>query len=127
MMGNPSEKDYKGLVSNNLVPNCPITSSDMSNAKAIFGPDLPSVRGKTVQRAPAPVVGDYVAVPRSLVDANKTVTLAADVIFVDGTAFLLTVSRRIKFVTAEHVPVRTALSLSKHMKRVMEVYLTRWL
>ena len=121
-MGNPSERDYKGMVSNNIVPNCPITSADISNARAIFGPDLPSIRGKTVRRAPAPVVGDYVAVPRSLVDANKIVTLAADVFFVDGTAFLLTVARRIKFVTAEHVPVRTALSLSKHMKRVTEVY-----
>ena len=122
MMGNPSERDYKGMVSNNVIPNCPVTSADISNARAIFGPDLPSVRGKTVRRAPAPVVGDYVAVPRSLVDANKIVTLAADVFFVDGTAFLLTVARRIKFVTAEHVPVRTALSLSKHMKRVTEVY-----
>jgi hypothetical protein len=37
--------------------------------------------------------------------------------------FLLTVAQRIKFVvTAEHVPVRTPLSLSKHMKRVLEVY-----
>ena len=42
--------------------------------------------------------------------------------FVDGTAFLLTVARRIKFVTVEHVPVRTAVSLSRHMKRVVEVY-----
>jgi hypothetical protein len=63
-----------------------------------------------------------VAVPWSLVDTNKAVTLAADVFFVDGTAFLLTVARRIKFVTTEHVPVRTALSLSKHLKRVLEVY-----
>ena len=80
------------------------------------------MRGKTVRRTPAPVVADYVAVPRELVAANRTVTLAADVFFVDGTAFLLTVSRRIKFVTAEHIPVRTALSLSKHMVRVLEVY-----
>ena len=48
--------------------------------------------------------------------------MAADVFFVDGTAFLLMVARRIKFVTAEHVPVRTGLSLSKHMKRVLDVY-----
>jgi hypothetical protein len=67
-------------------------------------------------------VGDYVAVPRNLVDANKTVMLGADMFFGDGMAFLLTVSRRIKFVTAEHVPVRTALQLSKHLKRVLEVY-----
>ena len=37
-------------------------------------------------------------------------------------AFLLTVARRMKFVTAKHLPVWTALSLSKHMKHVMEVY-----
>ncbi len=62
------------------------------------------------------------AVPRSLVDANKAFTLAAGVFFVDGTAFLLTVAQRIKFVMAEHLPVRTVLSLSKHMKQVLDVY-----
>jgi hypothetical protein len=62
------------------------------------------------------VVADYVAVPHELVQANKRMNLAADVFFVDGTAFLLTVSWRIKFVTAEHLPTRTAVSLSKHMK-----------
>ena len=75
-----------------------------------------------MRTTPTPVVVDYVAVPRNLVDANKAITLAADVFFVDGTAFLLTVARRIKFVTAEHVPVRTGLCLSKHMKRVLDVY-----
>ncbi len=122
MLENPSKKDYKGVVSNNLIASCPITLSGVTNARTIFGPDLAGIRGKTVQRTPAPVVVDYVAVPCGLVDANKVITLAADVFFVDGTAFLLTISRRIKFVTTEHVPVRTALSLSKHLKRVLEVY-----
>jgi len=51
-----------------------------------------------------------------------TVTLAADVFFVDGTAFLLTVSMQIKFITAEYVATRTAKNLSTHMKRVIQVY-----
>jgi hypothetical protein len=123
MMGNPSKKDYKTMVSNNLILECPITSTDMTNARAIFGPDLPSVRGKMVRTTPVPVVADYVAVLRSQVDANKALMLAAGIFFVDGIAFLLTVARRIKFVTAEHLPVRTALSLSKHMKQVLKVYM----
>ena len=49
-------------------------------------------------------------------------TLAADVFFVDGIAFLLTVSRNIKFITAEHVATRTAKSLSNHFDRVIQVY-----
>ncbi len=36
--------------------------------------------------------------------------------------FLLTVARRLKFDTAEHVPVRTATILSKCIKQVLEVY-----
>jgi hypothetical protein len=122
MLGNPSKKDYKGMVSNNLIANCPITSSNITNVHRIFGPDLASIQGKTVRRTPAPVVADYVAVPHGLVDANKVITLAADVFFVNRMAFLLTISRRIKFVMTEHVLVRMALSLSKHLKRVLEVY-----
>jgi hypothetical protein len=61
------------------------------------------------------VVADYVAVPHSLVETNKVITMAADVFFVDGTAFLLTMSQQIKFITAEHVPMRMAKSLTKHL------------
>jgi len=68
-----------------------------------------------VRRTPAPVVAEYVAVPKSVIDRNKMVTLAADVFFVDGTGFLMTVSRNIKFITAEYVATRTAKNLSIHM------------
>ncbi len=40
-----------------------------------------------MKHTPAPVVADYVAVPCLLVEQNKVVTMAADVFFVDGTAF----------------------------------------
>jgi hypothetical protein len=62
------------------------------------------------------------AIPWQLVNANKAVTLAADMFFVDGIAFLITVSRRIKFMTTKHLPIRTATSLSKHLQPVILVY-----
>ena len=96
--------------------------TDITNALAIFCPDLASIQGKTVRWTPAPVVADYVAVPRALVEQNKVVTLAADVFFVDGMAFLITVLRRIKFITVEHVQVRMATSLSKHLTCVLQAY-----
>ncbi len=116
MLENPRKKDFQGLVSGNLIPNCPITRGNISNARKIFGPDLASILRKIVQRTPAPVVADYMAIPWQLVDANKAVTLAADVFFVDGIAFLITVSRKIKFVMTKHLPVRMATSLSKHLQ-----------
>ena len=43
MIGNPSEGDFKGMVSGNLIKNCPITTTDITNARKIFGPDLASI------------------------------------------------------------------------------------
>ena len=37
---------------------------------------------------------------------NKFISIEADVFFVDGIAFLLTVTIKIKFVTVEHTPFR---------------------
>jgi hypothetical protein len=120
MIRSQIEKYYKGMVSRNIIKNCPINNK--SNAQNIFGPDLASVQQKMVRRTPAPVVADYAAVPRSMVEANLIVILAAEVFFVDGTAFLLMVSRRIKFVKADHMPVRRVKCLGKHLKQVLEVY-----
>ncbi len=119
LIGNPSESNFRGLVRGNMTQNCPITSDNVTNVQAIFGPDLASMRGKIVWQTPAPVVADYVEVLRLLVQNNKVVTMAADVFFVDGTAFLITVSWRIKFVTVEHLQVRTTTSLCKHLDRVV--------
>ncbi len=63
------------------------------------------MRGKTVRQTPAPVVTNYVAVPCSIVDRNQMVMLAVDVFFVNRTALLITLLRKIKFVTADHIPV----------------------
>ena len=105
MMRNPSESNCKGMVSRSMIKNHPITPVDITNARDMFGPDLPSMRGKTVRCTPVPVMADYVAVPQSLVERNKMITLVRDVFFVDGAAFLLTMSWNIRFVTAKHLPV----------------------
>ena len=33
MTGNPSEKDYKGLVSNHLISNCPVAATNINNSR----------------------------------------------------------------------------------------------
>jgi hypothetical protein len=122
MIGNLSKGDYRGLVSCNMISNCRITPTNITITRAIFRPDLPSVWGKSVRRTPAPVVADHVAVLHAVVERNKVVTMVADVFFVCGMSFLVTLSRNIKFVMVEHLPVRTANALVKHIKRVLHVY-----
>ena len=55
MIGWPSTHDFLHFVDNNLISNCPITRQDILVAEHIFGPDLGSLKGKTVRQKPCPV------------------------------------------------------------------------
>jgi hypothetical protein len=111
------------LVHLNMIPDCPITTENIKHADTLFGPDLATIRGKTVQRKLTRVVTDYVDILRALVDINKqVVTLAADVMFVNLVPFLVSVSGMINLVTIEHAPKRTATKLGDLIQCIIRVY-----
>jgi hypothetical protein len=62
MVGYPSEKDFKNMVSSNMISNCPVTPSDITVANKIFGPNVASMKGKTVRATQEPVPMEYVEV-----------------------------------------------------------------
>jgi hypothetical protein len=49
IIGRPSTCSYIKIVDNNLLSNCPVTCHDILIAEAIFGPDVGSLKGKTVR------------------------------------------------------------------------------
>ena len=57
-----------------------------------------------------------------MVSRHKFISISADVFFVNGIEFLLTVAIKLKFVTVEHTLVCTAKSLVKHIKCVLQAY-----
>ena len=123
MVASPSERDYQAMVRLNMLKDCPVTNDDIRNAHAIYGPDLASIRGKTVRRAPERVVVDYVDVPRHLLSLHENVTLSADVMFVNGVPFLVSASRSINLITIEHAPRRrTASYLATLLNRIVQTY-----
>ena len=122
MIGAPTQREYQSLVRNNLLNDCPVTNSDIVNAHTIFGPDLANLRGKMVRRKPVHVNTELVDIPQSLVDRQKNVTLVADVMFVNGVAFLVSSSRNIMLTTIEHAPDRKAPKLGYLLHRIMKTY-----
>lgn len=66
------------------------------------------MKGKWVRGRPETVQPEYVTIPEKLISINKYMTLAADVMFVSSSPFLVTLSRRVKYVTVQFVPRRTA-------------------
>ena len=59
MCGAPPIEVLKLLLKAGFLHNCPITSKDINNAEKIFGPDIPTLKGRTTWKTP-PVVRDTV-------------------------------------------------------------------
>jgi hypothetical protein len=125
MVGYPSPADFTNMVRANMIRNCPATPTDITTSNKIFGPDVASLIGKTVRQQPAPVLTDYVEIPQPIIDLNKDVNLAADVMFVCGLCFMDSTSRTLKFTTIEHVPRRTKPMLVKSLNKVFNIYNSR--
>ena len=75
-----------------------------------------------VRGRPWPIVTDYIEVPPELRELNKNVTISADVMFVNGLGFLLTMSRGIRFITQQFMPTRTAPLLGSAINDVTNFY-----
>ena len=49
MIANPTEREFAGMVREQLLTNCPVTVRDVDNANQIFGPNLANLREKNDQ------------------------------------------------------------------------------
>ena len=126
MSGHPSEQVLKREVSrsdgHSLFRDCPISSKDVDNANKIFGPSLPIVKGKERRGKPDRVDPEYISIPQQVLELNKFLTLVADVMFVNGLPFFVTLSRNIRFMTVKFVPRRTAVELANTLKESIMLY-----
>mmetsp|Transcript_30566 Transcript_30566/g.55424 ORF Transcript_30566/g.55424 Transcript_30566/m.55424 type:complete len:123 (+) Transcript_30566:696-1064(+) len=87
-IGNLTETEFeRARRSNNTILNCPATSTDITNARLISVLDR--------------VETDCVAIPQEFLTV-QFVTLVAYVMFVNQVPFLITLSRKMRFVTVQH-------------------------
>ncbi len=122
MLGHSSDRDFLGMVRSGMVTNCPVSPDAVINANRIFGPDLTGVRGRTVRRPSESVTMSHIQIPRVLLERHQRVTLAVDVMFVNGVTFLVSVSRGLNLVRAEYTPSCMAKQLAVGIRRVMDLY-----
>jgi hypothetical protein len=122
MIGNPTERKFKGIERENLIANCPVTVCDIKNVYQIIGHNLANLRGKTTRTNPDHVRADCVKIPRGFMDLHKYVTILADVMLVNGLPFLVTLSRGISLVTIKCLPSRTAKQLANSIECMVRIY-----
>ena len=106
-------------MSDGTLDNCPVIPNDVSNATAIFGPNLPRMQGASTREKPNKTNVEFTKFSREFYLQHKFVTLTADVMFVNGIAFLISFSRNIKLLTVEYVPNRTVGQLAKSIMKIV--------
>ena len=125
IIGRPSTHTFIKIVENNLFPTCPITCDEIIAAERIFGPDVGSLKGKTVHRSSVPVRTSSTNIPARVIDKYHKVTLAGDIMFVNSMPFLVTISRHIKFSTNELLENQWLPTIIKAIDNVRKLYKKR--
>ncbi|KAI2509415.1 Reverse transcriptase (RNA-dependent DNA polymerase) [Fragilaria crotonensis] len=108
-IGRPDEAEFRSILIKQQIRNCPVTPDDAHRALLIYGPDVATLKGKTTRGAAAPRAPTFEAVPLPppIAEHHCNVTLCVDFFFVQGIAFLHTISRGIGFRTVSQVADRT--------------------
>jgi hypothetical protein len=125
IIGRLSTRNFVHIVNQNLLPNCPITVADIMAAEEIYGPDIGSLKGKTVRRGADEVRPLVTTVPCSILTRYRDVTLAIDVMTVNSIPFVVSMSRYLKFGTAEMVASHKAKDLLLAVHQIKSVYAKR--
>ena len=125
IIGRPTTRAFIYFIENNLLPNCPVNRSDVLRAELIFGPDIGALKGKTVRRQPPRVQVAEVTIPPTIQQHYRDVMLACDIMYVNKIPFLMSISRHIRFGTAQHIKNQQGTTIFNGIRAVHQVYLQR--
>jgi hypothetical protein len=115
MTGHPTDAQFLKLARNNSIKNCPFKPDHITNAHSIFGPSITGVQGRTTHQKPERVEAVVGCIPDDFHRLHKFVVLTADMMFVNGMAFLTMLSWKLQLATVKQLPSRTAMQLSNSL------------
>eukprot|EP00934_Nitzschia_sp_Nitz4_P001191 Nitzschia sp. Nitz4//scaffold483_size5322//2345//5042//NITZ4_009227-RA/size5322-augustus-gene-0.2-mRNA-1//-1//CDS//3329552882//1191//frame0 len=98
---------------------------DIMIAEDIFGPDIGSLKGKTVRGRPHRVpqgTVEHPNIPRQMYEHYRDVTICGDVMHVNGVPMLVTISRNIRFTTVSALKNLKTKTIVKALKEIVRVY-----
>ena len=100
MIGRPSETIFQRILRNNQIHNCPVTPTDAARALAIYGPDVPFLKGTTTKTLAAPHIPSFEAVALPPQSSTITATSPYAPIFLMFNAYPFSTPSRGTLVTA---------------------------
>ena len=102
-LGYPGYKRFFRLLEVNHFRNCPLTVDDAKRALHIYGPGIESIKGKRVRKRPQKIEDRVmIYIPDTIKELHPYVQLSVGYFFVQGVAFLHSISRGYTYRTVEH-------------------------
>jgi hypothetical protein len=121
----PSWKDFKWIIQNNQIKDCPVTVEHVDAALKIWGKNVMGSKGKTTWTKPDPVARDFVKVPVELLKLHKEVYINVNLFFVNKILFFVMLSCKICFMAINHLANRTVPQIFMAFKEIYQYYLQR--
>jgi hypothetical protein len=100
------------MVSSGKILNCPVTIADLKRAIDIYGPDLASLKGKTVTKK-SKIAKFENPISRF---QKSDICLCIDIMFINGISFLTTVSEDLGLLMVGEIKSRSM----NHMKDILD-------
>ena len=105
-----------------MIHNIPITHADIKAAEDIFGPNLRSLKGKTVTQPGPHIDGCIEGVPLLIKEKFQTVVMGIDIMFMNKILFLVTTSCRLHFGTIKNLKNCQLSTVSAVLDKVIGLY-----
>ena len=122
-IGFTSMRDFETIVKMNGIRNNPVVSEDIRIMKEIYGDyNVFALKGKATRSKPKVVRRDYINVPKELKLKFENIELCIDIMYVQGLAFLVGVSKHIHLFTVKWIPNRKKLTLAEAIDETLRIY-----
>ena len=105
-----------------LLKKLPVLPEDIDNYQSIYVPYLHFLKGKTVRSSPTRFRTNFIQVTPFILERNKKITLACDVMYINNITFFVTISENICFTKIDNINNRLSGTIFKSLKYVISVY-----
>ena len=116
-LGFPSPEAVKEALRRGTINNVPVTTQDVTRAYAIYGPDIPSLKGKTTTPPPSPANNEMVHHIQQTTTQHGT--LSIDTMSINGELFLIGVIDEIDMTLSAYMSSKSSETLLKTVNKFL--------